>query len=143
MNILRNGIFAKKQISFNFFFYQKFSSKKIENGENYVPRSDIKKMIKDKENIITKQIKASGPGGQHVNKTNSAVYMKDLNTNVSVKVSQSRNSEINNAIAKKTLIDKIDVLLNGSESKIVKKIVKERKKKNRNYRRSVEKHKKE
>lgn len=104
------------------------------------PRSKIKQMVENSQSIVQKQVKASGPGGQHVNKTNSAVYMKELTTDVSVKVTNSRDSEVNRGIAKKRLIDKIDLELNGKESKIGKKIEKEKKQKNKNYRRSKDKH---
>ena len=75
-----------------------------------------------------------------MNKTNSCVFLKDLNTDISVKVSNSRYSEVNNGIAKKRLIDKIDLEINGKESKLGQKIEKSKKQKNRNYRRSKEKH---
>ena len=146
MFLLRNVMISLKKLSilnksFSICGHKLFSNK-IEQGDELVPRSKIKEQLENKNNIIRKQIKASGPGGQHVNKTNSAVYLKDLNTDISVKVNNSRNSEINNAIAKKRLVDKIDLELNGKESKIGKKIEKEKKQKNRNYRRSAEKHKK-
>jgi protein subunit release factor B len=117
-----------------------FFSSNQQKSENYVPRSKIKELLKNSENIFSKQIKASGPGGQHVNKTNSAVYMKELTTDISVKVSNSRDSEVNRGMAKKRLLDKIDLEVNGKESKIGQKIEKEKKKKKRNYKRSQEKH---
>ena len=116
------------------------TNKNIEDVK--VPRSKILENLKDKENVLRKQVKASGPGGQHVNKTNSCVYLKDLETNIAVKVSNSRYSEVNNGIARKRLVDKIDLELNGKNSKICKKNEKAKKQKNRNSRRSQEKYNK-
>ena len=129
---------SKYALRFSQFIYR-FFSKKIE-AEDHISRAKIRESLENKDNILKKQIKASGPGGQHVNKTNSSVFMKDLNTEISVKVSNSRYSEVNNGIAKKRLIDKIDLQLNGMDSKIGQKILKSKKQKNRNYRRSQEKY---
>ena len=134
INLYKLKCFFLLKFSFRFF------SKKPDNSENFVARSKIKESLEDKKNVLYKQIKASGPGGQHVNKTNSAVFLKDLSTNTTVKVSDSRYSEVNNYKAKKRLLDKVDLKLNGKESKIGQKIEKSKKQKNRNYRRSVEKH---
>jgi protein subunit release factor B len=105
-----------------------------------IPRSDLKKRISEKGNTIKKQVTSTGPGGQHQNKTQSAVFLQDKQTNISVKVTNSRDSGVNAGIAKKRLVDKLDLHYNGSESKIAKKIEKIKKQKARNQRRSVEKY---
>lgn len=113
------------------------------NNEKYsqtISRKEIKKMIEDKDNIIRKPIKSSGPGGQHVNKTQSAILLQDKKTNISVKVGNSRDSVVNSGIAKKRLIDKLDLHYNGAESKISKKMEKIKKQKDRNRRKSDNKH---
>lgn len=103
-------------------------------------RKEIKKIIDDKENIIKKPIKSSGPGGQHVNKTQSAIFLQDKQTNISVKVGNSRDSVVNAGIAKKRLVDKLDHHYNGADSKIAKKIEKIRKQKSRSRRKSENKY---
>lgn len=123
------------KINFNRIFFCKFSQ-----GNINVPRSEIKKMLKDKDNILKKQIKSSGPGGQHVNKTESAIFLRDLTTNISVKVSNSRDSVVNSGIAKKRLLDKLDNYYNGQESKQSKKIDRLKKQKDRARRKSGLKH---
>jgi protein subunit release factor B len=105
-----------------------------------VARADLKKMVKDKDNVLKKKIRSSGPGGQHVNKTESAVMLKDLKTNIFVKVDNSRDSVINSGIAQKRLVDKLDLHYNGSESKISKKIEKLKKQKDRSRRKSDSKY---
>lgn len=111
-------------------------------GEIKVPRCELSKMVKEKENVLKKQVRSSGPGGQHVNKTESAVMLRDLKTNITVKVSNSRDSIINKGIAQKRLVDKLDSFYNGSESKIAKKIERAKKQKDRSRRRSETKHQK-
>ena len=105
-----------------------------------IPRKDIRKMIEEKDNVIRKPIKSSGPGGQHVNKTQSAIFLQDKKTDISVKVGNSRDSVVNAGIAKKRLIDKLDMHYNGAESKLAKKIEKIKKQKERNRRKSENKY---
>ncbi len=112
------------------------------NDENQImiSRKEIRQMLEDKDNIIKKPIKSSGPGGQHVNKTQSAILLQDKKTNISVKVGNSRDSVVNAGMAKKRLIDKLDLHYNGAESKIAKKIEKVKKQKDRNRRKRENKH---
>ena len=138
-NILKNSLKKYKE----FYFERKLTTivfKYFTKGEIKVPRSEIKKMIQDKDNIIKKQIRSSGPGGQHVNKTESAIFMRDLTTNISVKVTNSRDSVVNAGMAKKRLLDKLDNYYNGPESKQSKKIEKLKKQKDRARRKSEFKH---
>ena len=127
------------------YFSNNFNNNKKDpslNKENNltIPRKDIRKMIEDKDNVIRKPIKSSGPGGQHVNKTQSAIFLQDKKTDISVKVGNSRDSVVNSGIAKKRLIDKLDFHYNGAESKLAKKIEKIKKQKERNRRKSENKY---
>jgi protein subunit release factor B len=146
----RNLYFYKIQSTYNCYFYnfinRFFTDYNSTNSSNEkknistnqiqanISRKELKKMIGEKDNIIKKQIKSSGPGGQHVNKTQSAVLLQDKKTNISVKVGNSRDSIVNSGIAKKRLIDKLDLHYNGADSKIAKKIEKIKKQKDRNRR---------
>tara|TARA_Y100000782_G_C10188526_1_gene268550 strand:+ start:10000 stop:10392 length:393 start_codon:yes stop_codon:yes gene_type:complete len=53
--------------------------------------------------IEFKTTKASGPGGQHVNKTESAVWAKHVKTGVKVLVQDSRSQHQNRKIAQERL----------------------------------------
>jgi protein subunit release factor B len=114
--------------------------KKIKNDKTPIPRNQIKKMLDDKDSILKRQTTSTGPGGQHVNKTCSAVILKHLETNISVKASNSRDSLVNYGKAKQRLVDKLDQHFNGNESKIAKKIEKISKQKDKARKRSQLKH---
>jgi protein subunit release factor B len=120
------------------YFSNNFNNNKKDSSLN--KENNLTKMIEDKDNVIRKPIKSSGPGGQHVNKTQSAIFLQDKKTDISVKVGNSRDSVVNSGIAKKRLIDKLDFHYNGAESKLAKKIEKIKKQKERNRRKSENKH---
>ncbi|POS77635.1 peptidyl-tRNA hydrolase domain-containing protein [Diaporthe helianthi] len=62
-------------------------------------------------------LKGSGPGGQKINKTNSAVQLKHIPTGIVVKCQDTRSREQNRKLAREHLADKIDDLLNGDQSR--------------------------
>jgi protein subunit release factor B len=64
-------------------------------------------------------IKGFGPGGQKTNKANNCVVLKHLPTGLVVRCHDSRDQLINRKIARKLLYDKLDVEVNGENSKIV------------------------
>ena len=59
------------------------------------------------EDIIEKFIRASGPGGQFVNKTSSCVYLKHIPTGIEIKCQRERSQALNRFVARKLLVDKI------------------------------------
>lgn len=69
---------------------------------------DISKMMEwnDKE-VLFETLKASGPGGQHVNKTESAVRAKHLPTGITVVASDQRSQHQNKAEALQRLKNKV------------------------------------
>ncbi|KAK3685945.1 peptide chain release factor-like protein [Podospora appendiculata] len=90
-------------------------------------------------------LKGSGPGGQKINKTNSAVQLIHKPTGIVVKCQATRSREQNRKIAREILAAKVDVLVNGSESRtaIVSEVKKKRsdsaaKKSRRKYRKLEE-----
>ncbi|KAL1854785.1 hypothetical protein Daus18300_011381 [Diaporthe australafricana] len=62
-------------------------------------------------------LKGSGPGGQKINKTNSAVQLKHIPTGIVVKCQDTRSREQNRKLAREHLAEKIDDLLNGDNSR--------------------------
>ncbi|KAK4175730.1 RF-1 domain-containing protein [Triangularia setosa] len=62
-------------------------------------------------------LKGSGPGGQKINKTNSAVQLKHLPTNIVIKCQATRSRSQNRKIARDILAERLDELYNGTQSR--------------------------
>ncbi|KAL8371700.1 hypothetical protein RB595_001485 [Gaeumannomyces hyphopodioides] len=62
-------------------------------------------------------LKGSGPGGQKINKTNSAVQLKHIPTGLVVKCQATRSRDQNRKIARDLLAAKLDVMYNGDKSR--------------------------
>lgn len=77
-------------------------SKRDSKPQNPLLKSGIRE-----EDIIEKFIKASGPGGQFVNKTSSCVYLKHIPTGIEVKCQKERSQALNRYMARKILAGKI------------------------------------
>ncbi len=71
-------------------------------------------------------IRSSGPGGQKVNKSSSCVYLVHIPTGLSVKCQQERSQSLNRFLARRLLLDKIELRQKGfiaQEKKSWKKFV--------------------
>ncbi|KAK1760477.1 peptidyl-tRNA hydrolase [Echria macrotheca] len=62
-------------------------------------------------------IKGTGPGGQKINKTNSAVQLRHIPTGIVVKCQATRSREQNRKTARELLAARLDELQNGNESR--------------------------
>ena len=61
-----------------------------------------------KEDIKERFIKSSGRGGQKVNKTSSAVFLRHLPTGISVKCGKARSQVLNRFLALRRLVDAVE-----------------------------------
>jgi len=68
-----------------------------------------KPLIKDAD-IKESFVKSGGPGGQNVNKTSTAVYLKHIPTGIEVKCQVERSQALNRCLARKLLAKKIEAL---------------------------------
>ncbi|KAF5974100.1 polypeptide chain release factor [Fusarium coicis] len=62
-------------------------------------------------------VKGSGPGGQKINKTNSAVQLKHIPTGIVVKSQATRSRDQNRKHARELLAQRVDELRNGDQSR--------------------------
>jgi protein subunit release factor B len=93
-----------------------------------------------RNDIEEKFIKASGRGGQKVNKSSSAVFLRHKQTNICVKCGKARSQHLNRFLALRTLVDKIEAHVSGRparEEERIRKIRKQKKTRKRRARRKV------
>jgi len=79
-----------------------------------IDRSRVPKIKEDE--LEEKFVKGWGPGGQSVNKTTNAVFLRHTPTGVWIRCHDSRSLDRNRKIARQMLIEKLDEKLNGEES---------------------------
>ena len=91
------------------------------------------------EDLIEKFIRAGGPGGQNVNKTSTAVYLKHVPSGIEVKMQQERSQALNRFLARRALADKLEARLRGDQSAAAARVAKLKRQKRKRSRRAKEK----
>lgn len=84
-------------------------------------------------------VRSSGPGGQHVNKTSTAVVLTHIPTGITIKVQQDRSQALNRYYARKRLCEMLEIRLMGMSSPQARRTAKLRKQKDRIRRRRMAK----
>ncbi|KAK1770601.1 RF-1 domain-containing protein [Phialemonium atrogriseum] len=69
------------------------------------------------EEIQESFLRGSGPGGQKINKTSSAVQLKHVPTGIVVKSQATRSRDQNRKIARELLAARLDDMQNGDQSR--------------------------
>jgi protein subunit release factor B len=93
----------------------------------------------DEKDFEEKFIRASGRGGQKLNKTSSSVYLKHTPTGLEVKCMKERSQSVNRFLARRDLLERIEAL-SGKKTKADVKLDKIRKQKAKRRKRTKEKY---
>lgn len=102
----------------------------------------LQKMAKfgvKESDLVEDFVRSGGPGGQNVNKTSTAVYLKHIPTGIEVKCQETRSQVLNRFLARKVLVNKIEEKILGKLSEEKQKVYKLRKQKKRRSRRAKQK----
>ncbi|MCK5683528.1 peptide chain release factor-like protein [bacterium] len=92
-----------------------------------------------KQDIEFKFIRSSGRGGQKVNKSSSAVFVKHIKTGFFVKYGKERSQHLNKFFALRMLVEKIEDKIHGKDNRELKKIEKLKKQKQKRKKRARQK----
>lgn len=87
------------------------------------------RLVISETDITESFLKGTGPGGQKINKTSSAVQLKHLPTGIVVKSQETRSREQNRRTARRILAEKLEDLEKGPLSRTALKAEKASKKK--------------
>ena len=99
----------------------------------------MKKLGIREEDLHETFVRASGSGGQKVNKTSSCVFLMHVPTGLSVKCQNERSQALNRFIARRILLDRIERVQKGRASLQRQKIEKIKRQKRKRSKRAQEK----
>ncbi len=114
--------------------------RKEENLKEKMQKFGIKE--KDLEESF---IRASGPGGQKINKTAVCVYIKHVPTGTEVKCAQSRSRALNRFLARRRLVEKIEEKILGKmaeKRQLAEKIRRQKRKRSKRAKEKILRNKK-
>ncbi|KAJ2535194.1 hypothetical protein GGH19_000280 [Coemansia sp. RSA 1807] len=100
----------------------------------------VEPVILQEKDIDEKHVRGSGNGGQKINKTSSCVQLMHRPTGTIVVCQDTRSLQQNRKIAYKRLKEKLDLQINGTASKIGKKVEKLRARKHKQRQRAKKKY---
>jgi len=89
--------------------------------------------------IEEKFIRSGGPGGQHVNRTSTCVYLKHKPTGLEVKMQKERSQSLNRFFARRRLCELLEAEVGQGKTKELLKQEKIKKQKKRRRKRSSSK----
>ena len=84
-------------------------------------------------------VRSSGPGGQHVNKVATCVWLRHGPTGIEVKVQQERSQALNRFLARRRLVELLEERVLGAQSARQQAIAKLRRQKRKRSKRAKEK----
>jgi protein subunit release factor B len=93
----------------------------------------------NEDDLEERFIRASGPGGQKVNKTSSCVFLRHIPTDTTVKYQKERSQALNRFFARRTLLDQIELKQKGFIKENQKRIEKIKSQKRKKRKRTKEK----
>ena len=111
----------------------------VSEEKNRWLRRKMEELGVDEKEFEEKFIRASGRGGQKLNKTSSSVYLKHIPTGLEVKCMKERSQSVNRFLARRELLERIEVL-SGKKTKADMKLDKIRKQKAKRKKRTKEKY---
>jgi protein subunit release factor B len=91
------------------------------------------------EDLEEKFVRSSGPGGQKVNKTSSAVFLRHQPTGIEVKVQTSRSQALNRFLARRLLAERLEAMIEERRTAEEQRVAKIRRQKRKRSRRAKEK----
>tara|TARA_B100000315_G_C14574971_1_gene587439 strand:+ start:2184 stop:2588 length:405 start_codon:yes stop_codon:yes gene_type:complete len=105
----------------------------------------MKRLGVSETEIDEKFIRASGSGGQKINKTSVCVYLKHRPSGIEVKCQKERSQSLNRFFARRLLLDKIELRQKGfikAERQRISKIRRQKRKRSQRAKEKILKDKK-
>ena len=102
-------------------------------------RRMLKLNVKEEE-LEERFIRASGPGGQKINKTSVCVFLRHIPTGLFVKCQKERSQALNRFLARRMLLDKIERRQKGfvlEERKRIEKIRRQKRKRSKRAKQKI------